>query len=70
MLLILSSYTLSSLQVQVLARGLSFCPNQDIDQFEVIKDLQLFTRKLILKQMYTKEVLTKPDFELKMIHLI
>lgn len=43
--------------------GLSFCPNQDIDQFGVIKDLQLFARKLILKQMYTKEVLMKADFE-------
>lgn len=59
----LSSYTLSNLETQVLAQRLSFRPNKDIDKFEVIKELQLFARKYILKQIYTKEIPIKPDFE-------
>lgn len=61
----LSSYKLSLVETQVLARGLSFCPNQNLDKFEVIKDLQLFARKLILKQLYSQDIPVKPDFELQ-----
>lgn len=35
----LYSCTLSEAEISVLARGLSFCPNQDLDQFEVTKDI-------------------------------
>ncbi|KAM5191587.1 WD repeat-containing protein 64 [Mantella aurantiaca] len=39
-------------EMDVLRLGLSFCPEQDIDVFETIKDINLFARKLILKVMY------------------
>lgn len=50
----LSSYTLSSEEAQVLHKGLGFCPNENVDKFEFVKDLQLFARKLILKNRYQK----------------
>lgn len=68
-----STYFLSDLESQVLSRGLSFCPNQNINKFEAIKDLQLFARKLILKQMYSREIPAKPNFksqELKALKLV
>lgn len=34
--------------------GLSFCPNRSLDNFETVKDIFLFARKLLLKSMYTK----------------
>lgn len=39
-----------------MSKGLSFCPNKDIDKFEAIKDIQLFARKIILKQLYDKNI--------------
>lgn len=57
----LSSYSLN--EAETLACGLSFCPNQDMDSFKVTKDIQLFTRKLILKQLYSKDVPQLPRFK-------
>lgn len=31
-----------------------FCPQSDVDKFEIIKDLQLFSSKLLLKSKYIK----------------
>lgn len=50
----LSSYNLSVEERLLLSKGLSFCPNSNLDTFESIKDLNLFARKLLLKSMYSK----------------
>lgn len=50
----LSSYRLSDEERILLSKGLSFCPNSNLDTLEVIKDLNLFARKLLLKSMYSK----------------
>lgn len=41
--------------MSVLSKGLSFCPESDTDKFEIVKDLQLFTRKLLLKSIYNRD---------------
>lgn len=43
--------------MSVLSKGLTFCPESDIDRFEITKDLQLFARKLFSKSMYNKDTL-------------
>ena len=50
----LSSCELSVDQISVLELGLSFCPTQNIDAFELIKDINLFSRKLMLKILFYK----------------
>lgn len=50
----LSEYTLTSEEEDLLLKGLTFCPNSKPDKFEIEKDLQLFTRKLLFKSMYAK----------------
>lgn len=50
----LSSHTLSLEEAQILHKGLGFCPNDNVDKLEFIKDLQFFARRLILKSMYYK----------------
>lgn len=32
--------------------GLSYCPNKSTDRFEIIKDINLFARKVLFKSMY------------------
>lgn len=58
-IMILSDYIPSPEKNGVLAKGLRFCPDSDTDKFEIIKDLHLFTRKLILKSLYTKNMQKK-----------
>lgn len=45
----------------------SFCPKSSIDNFETIKDINLFARKLLFKSMYakqtTKEVEVDPNLK-------
>lgn len=50
----LSSHTLTEAEKEVLSLGLSFCPSRSLDNFEVVKDIFLFARKLLFKSMYTK----------------
>lgn len=50
----LSSYSLSSAEIDVLSRGLTFCPQENFDLFEVVTDLQLFARRLLLKSLHAK----------------
>ena len=38
----------------LLTKGLSFCPVAPLDTFEIIKDIHLFARKLLLKSLYSK----------------
>lgn len=51
----LSSYALTDSDKQWLSKGLSFCPHINIDHFEVIKDVDIFVRNLLLKLIYYKE---------------
>lgn len=50
----LSSHILTEAEEQVLSLGLSFCPNRSLDNFETVKDIFLFARKLLLKSLYKK----------------
>lgn len=50
---------LSIEETQLLEKGLTFCPDSDFDVFEIIKDLQLPARKLILQTLYAKH--TQPS---------
>lgn len=43
----LSAHSLTEDQIRVLSLGLAFCPTQEVDSFEVIKDVQLFGRILM-----------------------
>lgn len=50
----LSSYNLSLDEVEVLRKGLSFCPDQELNIFDAVKDIHLFARKLVLKVLMEK----------------
>lgn len=52
----LSQQPLTNAEKEILGKGLSFCPSEDIDKFEAIKDIQLFARKLFLQQLYDKSI--------------
>lgn len=51
----LSLHSLTAHETQHLMKGLGFCPGEDFDKFYLIKDLNLFTRKLLLKIFITKK---------------
>lgn len=50
----LSTYPLTTEQIQVLSLGLPFCPTQKIDQFELIKNLNINLSKNKCKVIYNK----------------
>ncbi|KAM4042686.1 uncharacterized protein ACNLHF_013256 [Anomaloglossus baeobatrachus] len=50
----LSNYVLSETQVEVLSLGLSFSPTNSFHYFTALKDLYLFSRKLVLKKLHNK----------------
>ncbi|XP_073403657.1 uncharacterized protein [Dendrobates tinctorius] len=50
----LSSHILSKTQLEVLSRGLSFCPTNSFHFFTVMMDLHLFSRKLLLRKLHAK----------------
>ncbi|XP_069611822.1 uncharacterized protein [Ranitomeya imitator] len=50
----LSAHTLTDAQERVLQKGLNFSPSSTLDTFTTIKDLHLFSRKLILKKLHHK----------------
>ncbi|XP_053576073.1 uncharacterized protein LOC128665863 [Bombina bombina] len=52
----LSSFPLNREHIKVLEKGLSFCPSNSLDLFEVTKDLHLFARKLALKKIMTPKI--------------
>lgn len=58
----MSSYTLSQKEVTVLRRGLSFCPDQNLDTFDCVKDYNLFARKFVLKVLMEKKRFEKPNY--------
>ncbi|XP_069611069.1 uncharacterized protein [Ranitomeya imitator] len=49
----LSDHVLTSSQLSVLSRGLSFSPTNGFNFFTALKDLHLFSRKLILKKLHS-----------------
>lgn len=53
----LSSHLLTTDKISVLSKGFTFCPNNKLDTFEVIKDLHVYARKLLLKSKFEKEKL-------------
>lgn len=58
----LSSHPLIQHELEVLKRGLSFCPDKDMDVFDVIKDVNLFARKLLLKVLVNKPKTSQPNY--------
>ncbi|CAJ0955116.1 unnamed protein product [Ranitomeya imitator] len=50
----LSDVALTEPQIEVLSLGLSFSPTASFDLFSVMKDLNLFARKLVLKKLHEK----------------
>lgn len=51
----LLSCSLTDDQIRVFSLGLSFCQEQEVDSFEIIKDINLFAQKLMFKVIYDKE---------------
>lgn len=51
----LSSHPLSQDEDRVLKLSLTFCPDENADKFELIKDLHVFARHLMYKVLYDKE---------------
>lgn len=58
----LSDYTLNSHEISLLKKGLSLCLPQQIDTFEIKKDLNLFSRKLLLRTLVEKSKNQDPNF--------
>ncbi|XP_073428224.1 uncharacterized protein [Dendrobates tinctorius] len=50
----LSAHVLTRTQLEVLGKGLTFSPTNSFDYFTALKDLQLFSRKLILKKLHAR----------------
>lgn len=59
----LSNHPLSKDELDVLALGLSFCPDMKLDKFPIIKDLHLFVRKLMLKTIYHRHENTENGWD-------
>ncbi|XP_056416174.1 immunoglobulin superfamily member 3 [Hyla sarda] len=69
----LSSYSLSTNEISLLKRGLSFTPTPRFDTFTWVKDINLFARKLCLHkwhQQHNDPVLTAQSNELKAIEVL
>lgn len=58
----LSSYELSVNEIMVLKKGLSYCPDQSLDVFSCVKEVNLFSRKLLLKTLLDKKQKYKPNY--------
>lgn len=53
----LTPYYFEKETLDVLKFGLSFCPSTNIDKYETIKDVYLFSRNLTYKFLFDKQVL-------------
>lgn len=58
----LSSYQLSAEEEMVLLNGLSFYPDQELNVFDCITDINLFARKVLLKVFLDKSKIVKPNY--------
>lgn len=54
-IIILSSHTLTSHEIEVLRWGLSFCPKANTTHFDILKGFNLFARLLTYKFIFDKE---------------
>lgn len=50
----LYSYSLTVDESRILQLGLTFCPDANVDQFDIIKDIHLFARRFMFKTIYHK----------------
>lgn len=41
--------TFAEIKLEILGLGLNFCPTRDADHFEIVKDINMFARKLNFK---------------------
>ncbi|XP_073406899.1 uncharacterized protein [Dendrobates tinctorius] len=48
----LSNHTFSFTELDILSKGLMFCPTAKFDCFTAVKDLHLFARKLLFKRIF------------------
>ncbi|XP_073437065.1 uncharacterized protein [Dendrobates tinctorius] len=53
----LSTHIFSPVEINLLNKGLMFCPTPLFDQFTAIKDLNLFARKLLFKRHFHDETI-------------
>lgn len=58
----LSSHVLTTDEISLLSKGLTFCPNKITNKFEVINYLHLYTRKLLLRSIFEKSDLDTHEF--------
>ncbi|XP_075706945.1 uncharacterized protein LOC142741466 isoform X2 [Rhinoderma darwinii] len=66
----LSTHQLSSIDIGVLSRGLTFAPSNQFDAFTAIKDLHLFARGLLFKRWFHRKTdnnFTTPE-EIEALH--
>lgn len=49
----LSKYKLNPYEISLLEKGLNFCPNNQVDHFDLFVDLQHFVRKLTLQRYFS-----------------
>lgn len=49
----LSGYNLNPYEIRLLEKGLSFCPTNKVDEFQLFLDLNAFTRKLTLTRHFS-----------------
>ncbi|XP_077135735.1 uncharacterized protein LOC143793041 [Ranitomeya variabilis] len=59
----LSSYKLTDFQLKLLSKGFSFSPTNSFHFFTAVKDLHLFSRKLLLKKLHHKRNSCEPMSE-------
>ncbi|XP_069601832.1 uncharacterized protein [Ranitomeya imitator] len=57
----LSTHVLSESQLNVLEKGLTFSPSSHLDKFQVVKDIHLFARKIILQKLHHRNDLNSMD---------
>ncbi|XP_056427508.1 uncharacterized protein LOC130368175 [Hyla sarda] len=59
----LSTHILSEEQQYILSKGLNFSPTNSFDYFTALKDLNLFSRKLLLRRLHAKrdQLLSTPE---------
>lgn len=42
------------MEIEVLLKGLSFCPQTNFNKFEIIKDINIFARNLLPRVLHDK----------------
>ncbi|XP_077155858.1 uncharacterized protein LOC143818449 [Ranitomeya variabilis] len=58
----LSNHVLSDAQLKLLEKGLTFSPSSRLDKFQVVKDVHLFARKVLLQRLHYKSDVGNLDY--------